>query len=84
MAICMSVAAGHIHGWCSPPQANGDHCAVECDQVAVLKHGGRATTQIGLRIPDEDAVKLREVASRYESLNDYLVYLIRTQAIRER
>ena len=71
MAICMSVAAGHIH-------------EAGCDAEAMRRNGGRATTQIGMRIPDEDAVKLREVASRYDSLNDYLVYLIRTQAIRER
>jgi hypothetical protein len=71
MAICMSVAAGHIHN-------------VACDAEAMRKNGGRSTTQIGMRIPDKDAVKLRELASRYDSLNDYLTHLIRTQALRER
>ncbi len=71
MAICMSVAAGHIH-------------EAACDAEAMRRTGGRATTQIGIRIPDEDAVKLREIASQYDSLNDYLIHLIRTQALRER
>ncbi len=84
MAICMKVEAGHIHGWCSPPRSDRGHCALECDQVAMLKHSGRATTQIGIRMPDVDAAKLRSLATRYDSVNDYLVYLIRTQAIRER
>ncbi len=84
MAICMKVAAAHMHRWCSPPLSSGEHCAVECDQVAMLKHRGRGTTQIGIRIPDEDAVKLRELAARYDSVNDYFMHLIRTQALRVR
>lgn len=71
MAICMSVVAGHIH-------------EAACDAEAMRKNGGRSTTQIGIRLPDEDAVKLRELASRYDSLNDYMLHLIRTQALRER
>lgn len=73
MAICMKVMAGHIHD-------------VECDRKASQRaaHKGRDTTQIGIRIPDEDAVKLRELAARYESVNDFMLHLIRTQALHTR
>ena len=71
MAICMSVAAGHIH-------------EAACDAAAMRKNKGRTTTQVGIRLPDEDAVKLREKATRYDSLNDYLLFIIRSQALRER
>ena len=82
MAVCMK--QGHIHGWCSPPPAGRGHCLVECDQEAMRKGQGRSTTQIGLRVSDTEALKLRSLASRYDSLNAYFEQLIRTQATRIR
>ncbi len=84
MAICMKQGQAHIHGWCSPPPAGRGHCLVECDQEAMRKGQGRSTTQIGLRVCDKDALKLRMLAARYDSLNAYLSFLIKSQATRIR
>lgn len=85
MAICMKVTAGHVHRWCAPPAESSDgSCRVGCDQMAMRKHNGRGTTQIGIRIPDCYAVKVRALGAQYDSVNDYFMHLIRTQAIRVR
>ena len=69
MSICMSVRAGHYHDEACDARASVD---------------GRTTTVVSIRLPDDLARKIRHLAGNYQSVNEYMVGLVRTQAARPR
>lgn len=70
MAICMKLSP-HV-------------CEAACDAPGVRR--GRTTTVIGIRVPDEWARKIKELAGKSGegTVNDYLRHVIRTQVLRKR
>lgn len=69
MAICMTTKAGHVH-------------ENACDHNRDPE--GRNTTVVSVRLPDDLALRVRKLAGSRESVNEYLVWLVDTQAARKR
>ena len=72
MAVCMKATAGHIHD-------------EVCDAEAA---NGRSSTVIAIRVDDEKVLKMRELIDAseigYESVGDFIKWLIDTQGLRKR
>lgn len=73
MAICMSMAPGHVHD-------------TACDAAA--GKDGRTTTVVAVRMPDATAKRIRDlmaVSTRgYGSVSEFIMHLIETQGLRKR
>ena len=70
MAVCMRTVAGHIH----------------CDEAAA---NGRTTTVVAVRLDDDKVRKIRDCIMPhsdvgYDSVGDYIKWLIDTQGLRKR
>ena len=73
MAVCMKSVAGHIHD-------------VVCDEAAA---NGRSSTVIAIRLDDDKVKQIRDFIMPnsevgYESVGDYIKWLIDTQGLRKR
>ncbi len=73
--ICVDNSPGHMH----------DEGYVKCDEAA---SNGRTSTTFAVRIPDDQARKLRHIVDTspigHESIGKYIEWLIETQALRAR